>query len=243
MLYHVLDDARFADVLCELARSLKPGGLLAVHDIFTPIVFRSTTGATFAGGRWRNMKRQPRRRVSKSCTSGRPFCSWCRIRTYTAVREERWIFCGVTLTYSTVAHLPALLAGHRQLVDCWFAASGRRPLDGIHDLQEGWVECPFVRSRKTIGIFATNSSVWCCGGLARPGAGRVAAVRTLGWFLAGFGKDNNIQHGLRILRRSACALSELRVCAGVFITGGGGHHRRLGGYRPGYEDLVGESPV
>lgn len=35
VLYHVLDDARFADVLRELARSLKPGGLLAVHDIFT----------------------------------------------------------------------------------------------------------------------------------------------------------------------------------------------------------------
>jgi maltose O-acetyltransferase len=55
------------------------------------------------------------------------------------------------------------------------------------------------------------------------GPGEWFRAHSLGWFLAGFGKDNTIQHGFRIFTPECVRIGSNCVFAqGVFITGGGG---------------------
>lgn len=126
VLYHVLDDARFADVLRELARSLKPGGLLAVHDIFTHRV--PIDHGRYI--RWRTLAQyeEALRSAGLEIVYLRPtFLFMVQNSDYTGGAGRALDFLWRHLTYPTVAHLPGIAGAIGSVVDslaCRFLDDG-----------------------------------------------------------------------------------------------------------------------
>jgi 2-polyprenyl-3-methyl-5-hydroxy-6-metoxy-1,4-benzoquinol methylase len=126
VLYHVLDDARFTGVLVELARSLKPGGLLAVHDIFTH-------QAPIDHGRyirWRTLAQYEAalRAAGFEIVYRRPtFLFMVQNSDYTGAAGKALNFTWRFLTYRLIAHFPRVAGAFGSFVDsfaCRFLKDG-----------------------------------------------------------------------------------------------------------------------
>jgi 2-polyprenyl-3-methyl-5-hydroxy-6-metoxy-1,4-benzoquinol methylase len=126
VMYHVLDDARVAVILHELARSLKPGGVLAVHDIFTHHV-PIDHGRHI---RWRTLAqyeaalRAAGLEIVYRCPT---FLFMVQNSDYTGGAGKALDFVWRFLTYPFIAHLPRAAGAIGNFVDsfaCRFLKDG-----------------------------------------------------------------------------------------------------------------------